>query len=193
MKKFPPRAIGPTEIMIMARAAYVHLETPWSNNDDDKKKYQLVAIIDNEDKATLEAVNTAVENAVKEGTSKKWGGKRPFELRLPLQDGRKKEGQDGFDNSMYLSVKSGTQIKPVGLNNQIIPFDEVYSGCYVILRINFYPFEMGSKGVACGLNGVMKFADGERLGGGGDGSGAFSGMDMTQYADTDSFGGLDDM
>ena len=42
--------------------------------------------------------------------------------------------------------------------------EKVYSGCYVYANISFYPFKSnGNKGVACGLNGVMRARDGEPL------------------------------
>ena len=45
--------------------------------------------------------------------------------------------------------------------------DEVYSGCYARVSINFYGFNAaGNRGIACGLGNIQKIADGERLGGG---------------------------
>ena len=51
--------------------------------------------------------------------------------------------------------------------NEILDPNEVYSGCYGRVSVIFYPYNAsGSKGIACGLNNVMKVAEGERLGGG---------------------------
>ena len=48
----------------------------------------------------------------------------------------------------------------------IIDSTEVYSGCYGHASITFYPFSMnGNKGIACGLNHLMKTIDGDPLGG----------------------------
>ncbi len=45
--------------------------------------------------------------------------------------------------------------------------DEVYSGCYARVSVNFYGYNAaGNKGIACGLGNVQKVEDGERLGGG---------------------------
>ena len=50
--------------------------------------------------------------------------------------------------------------------NEILDPDEVYSGCWGRVSINFYPFNTnGNKGVGAGLNNVQKLKDGERLGG----------------------------
>ena len=45
--------------------------------------------------------------------------------------------------------------------------DDFYSGCYGAVTINFFPYEnSGNKGVAAGLNNLIKTRDGERLSGG---------------------------
>jgi hypothetical protein len=44
--------------------------------------------------------------------------------------------------------------------------EDVYSGCYARVSINFYGFNVsGNKGIACGLGNVQKVDDGERLDG----------------------------
>ena len=44
---------------------------------------------------------------------------------------------------------------------------ELYSGCYGSASINFFAYNTkGNKGVAAGLNNVIKTRDGERLSGG---------------------------
>jgi hypothetical protein len=48
----------------------------------------------------------------------------------------------------------------------IIDQEELYSGCYGHASITFFAFNTsGNKGVACGLNHLMKVKDGESLGG----------------------------
>ena len=43
---------------------------------------------------------------------------------------------------------------------------EVYSGCYVRASITFYPFNTnGNRGIACGLQNIQKWCDGEPLNG----------------------------
>lgn len=57
---------------------------------------------------------------------------------------------------------------------------EVYSGCYVRASISFYPFNTnGNRGVACGLQNVQKWCDGEPLNG--------------RVRAEDEFGALDDV
>ena len=48
----------------------------------------------------------------------------------------------------------------------ILDRDEVYSGCYARVSLNFYAFNSnGNKGIACGLGNIQKIRDGESLGG----------------------------
>ena len=50
--------------------------------------------------------------------------------------------------------------------NPILDRDEVYSGCYARVSLNFYAFNSnGNKGVAVGLGNIQKIRDGESLGG----------------------------
>ena len=49
---------------------------------------------------------------------------------------------------------------------EIIDTSELYSGIYGRASISFYAFNSnGNKGIACGLNNLQKFRDGEPLGG----------------------------
>ena len=42
----------------------------------------------------------------------------------------------------------------------------MYSGVWAIISVTFYGYDVsGNRGVACGLNNVMKYKDGDRLGG----------------------------
>ena len=50
--------------------------------------------------------------------------------------------------------------------NEIMTRDEFYSGCYGRASINFYAFNVQSKGIAAGLNNLQKLEDGEPLAGG---------------------------
>ena len=52
------------------------------------------------------------------------------------------------------------------INANILDRNEVYSGCYARVSLNFYAFNSnGNKGVACGLGNIQKIRDGESLGG----------------------------
>ena len=65
-----------------------------------------------------------------------------------------------FPNSTTAPQIVDKAVKP------ILDRDEVYSGCYARVSLNFYAFNSnGNRGVACGLGNIQKIRDGEYLGG----------------------------
>ena len=57
--------------------------------------------------------------------------------------------------------------------------DEVYSGCYGWVSVNFFAYNnAGNRGIAAGLNNVLKTKDGEFLGGRSSAQSDFSGIDL---------------
>ena len=62
----------------------------------------------------------------------------------------------------------------------------MYSGCYVYASVNFYAYNTsGNKGIAAGLNNVLKVADGEPLGGRISAEADFYDMDIPEDAPAD--------
>ncbi len=62
----------------------------------------------------------------------------------------------------------------------------MYSGCYCYVSINFYAFAVeGNKGIAAGLNNIMKIKDGDRLSGGASADEDFGDIEPEEE-DTDS-------
>ena len=60
----------------------------------------------------------------------------------------------------------------------ILDQEEVYSGCYCNVSINFFAFaKEGNKGIAAGLNNIQKIRDGERLAGGSTAEDDFEALD----------------
>ena len=62
--------------------------------------------------------------------------------------------------------------------------DEFYSGCYGRASINFYAFNVSSKGIAAGLNNLQKLEDGEMLAGGSTAEEDFGGDNAIQDDDS---------
>lgn len=149
------------------RFSYANIWEPQSINGSDPK-YSVSLLIPKEDKKTLNAINKAIEAAKELGKSAKFGGKIPPNLKLPLRDGDVDRPDDEVYAGHYF-VNANCKTKPgiVDKNGQpIIDSTEVYSGCYGHASITFYPFSMnGNKGIACGLNHLMKTIDGDPLGG----------------------------
>ncbi len=151
----------------VVRASYLHIWEPSAVNDGDVKKYSASLIIPKSDKSTIAKIEAAVKAAAEQGKAK-WGGKIPAKLKTPLRDGDEERPDDeAYANSWFLNSNAKTKPGIVDSNAQpIMNQDEVYSGCFIRASITFYPFDTnGNKGVACGLNHIMKVKDGEPLGG----------------------------
>ena len=76
----------------VVRLSYANVWEPASINGSNPK-YSVSLIIPKSDKQTLDAINAAVDAAIKEGVAK-FGGKIPNKaaLKLPLRDGDKTDG-----------------------------------------------------------------------------------------------------
>lgn len=150
------------------RLSYCHLFTPAKAPGSDTEKYSVSVIIPKSDKATINKINAAVEEAKKQGASSKWGGKVPSRLHTPLRDGDEDRPDDpAYADSYFFNCSSKNRPAVVDRDIQdILDPSQVYSGCYGRVNVNFYAFDTnGNRGIAVGLNSVQKIADGEPLGG----------------------------
>ena len=88
-------------------------------------------------------------------------------LKLPLRDGDVERDDAAYQDSYFINANSVTAPQIVDKHVQpILDQNEVYSGCYARVSINFYAFNTnGNRGVACGLGNIQKIRDGEPLGG----------------------------
>lgn len=151
----------------IVRLSYEHVWEPNSINGGTPK-YSVSLIIPKSDKKTIEAINNAVDNAIKDGVSK-FGGKLPNKaaLKLPLRDGDVERDDEAYKNAFFLNANSTTP--PQIVDTAVLPIldrNEVYSGCYAKVSVNFYAFNSnGNRGIACGLGNIQKIRDGEPLGG----------------------------
>ena len=149
------------------RLSYEHVWEPASINGGEEK-YSASLIIPKSDKATVNAIQKAVDAAIEEGLAK-FGGKKPNKaaIKLPLRDGDAEREDEAYQNSFFVNANSRTAPQIVDRSVQpILDRNEVYSGCYIRASISFYAFNSnGNKGIACGLNNIQKIRDGEPLGG----------------------------
>lgn len=169
-----------TKVVIPCRFSYVHVWEPTAIGDNVEKKFSVSCIIPKTDKATVDKVNAAIQAAYTLGLSSKWGNKKPANAKNPLRDGDTDRDDENYVGSYFINASCKTRPSVVGLDrNPIINQDEFYSGCYGYVSINFYPFDAnGNKGVAAGLNNVMKVKDGEPLGGRSTAENDFADIDM---------------
>lgn len=172
---------------IQGRLAYVHLDKPHAapGVKDAEPKYQCCIMIPKTDTKTISLISEAIGEAKTAGTAK-WG-KAPTNLKKPIKDGDAKndEGEplypDEFHGHIFFNATTKQKLVILNRLKEEIPADQVYSGCYALVNVNFFPYDTGSKGIAAGLNGVLKTYDGERLGGGpGDGRNEFDDIDIPE-------------
>lgn len=152
---------------INTRLSYFNGWEPVSINGG-AEKYSVSVLIPKTDKETINAINAAVDAAIEEGIAK-FGGKKPNKaaIKLPLRDGDVERDDDAYKGHYFVNANSTTPPQIVDKSvRPILDRNEVYSGCYARVSLNFYAFNSnGNKGVACGLGNIQKVKDGEPLGG----------------------------
>lgn len=149
------------------RLSYTHVFNKYvPDGSDDEGKFMTNVLIPKSEKATVKALQAAIESAKKSGIVGKWGGKEPKKLDLPLRDGDEKDDEI-YEDCWYLNAKCKTRPGIVGKDNQpIMDEEEIYSGVWCYVSVTFYPYSVsGNSGVACGLNNLKKFKDDDHLGG----------------------------
>ena len=152
------------------RFCYANVFEPTSMQEGGEKKYNVAVLISKKDKATIDKINKAVDNAIQAGIDKVGkNGKPVANLKMPLRDGDEERPDDAAFAGCYF-VNCTSQRKPGVVDadlNPIMEKEDFYSGCYGRVSINFYAFNVsGNKGVAAGLNNLQKLEEGERLAGG---------------------------
>lgn len=169
------------------RLSYTHLFNKYNPDGDSADgKYMTNALIPKKEKETVKAIQEAIENAKKAGVVSKWGGKEPKKLDMPLRDGdTDKEDDVEYEDHYYVNAKSKTRPGVIDRDKSpIVEEGEMYSGVWAILSVTFYAYDVsGNRGVACGLNNVMKYKDGERMGGRSSAESDFADLDMEDDED----------
>ncbi|WP_249168829.1 MULTISPECIES: DUF2815 family protein [unclassified Fusobacterium] len=155
------------------RLSYVHLFEPYAPTEGQEAKFSTTILIPKSDTVTMGKIQSAIEEATKQGEQKQWGGKRPPKVANPLHDGDGTRPSDGMEygeeckGHWVITASSKADRKPGivdNLCNPIIDQTEVYSGMYARVTINFFPYAVGGKkGIGCGLGNIQKLADGEPL------------------------------
>lgn len=149
------------------RLSYTHVFNRYNPDGDQADgKYMTSVLIPKDEKETIEAINKAIAEAKKQAIVSKWGGKEPKKLDMPLRDGDEKDDEN-YEGHLFVNAKSNT--RPGIVDRKKVPIvdeEEVYSGVWAIVSVTFFGYDKnGNKGVACGLNNIMKFKDDEHFGG----------------------------
>jgi len=169
------------------RLSFLHVWEPTSMQDGGPKKYSAALLIPKSDKETIKKINAAIAAAVEQGLPK-WGGKKPAVLKMPLRDGDVEKPDDVNYKGHYWINSSSSQAPGVldSDKNEMIDKTKLYSGCYAKADVNFYAFNtQGNKGIACGLNNILKVKDGPALAGKESASVAFKDIEVEQDGDDD--------
>lgn len=155
------------------RLSFVHLSAPYAREPGAQPKYECQILIPKADSATKARMDAALAAAIKRGAEKGYLKGIPADkVKNPIYDGDgyRADGYTPFPKECkgcwVITARSNNQPAVVdSAKNPIINDDEIYSGMYAKVAIDFYAFARNSnKGIAAGLGNVMKVADGERLG-----------------------------
>lgn len=176
------------------RFSYAHVHEAHAVEEGQTKKYSVSLLIPKSDTVTVSKIQEAIKSALEAGKAK-FGGKIPTNYKNPLRDGdTEREDDENYEGHFFVNANSAkkpgivdaTRSKEImseadyqarirgkseaeitAIDEKRSP-EEFYSGCFGKASVNFYAFNVsGNKGIACGLNNLMKLEDGENLGGSG--------------------------
>jgi len=174
------------------RLSYVHIFQPEATTEGGEKKYSVSLIIPKTNKALLDNIKVAIEAAKQAGIAK-FGGRIPANLKTPLRDGDlERPDDDAYAGCWFINASSKTKpgiVKRMKINgeNKLVEVtneEDVYSGCYGFASVNFFAFNTsGNKGIAAGLNNILKTRDGEYLGGRASAENDFGDVNLDTYED----------
>lgn len=174
----------PTKVLTgEVRLSYANLITPRAPQPGQKERYSVTLLIPKTDVATKADIDASILAAYNDGVSKKWNGAHPTPKNIIHDgDGLRPSGVpfgDECKGCWVITASSYNKPQVVGIDNincELAPQD-IYSGMYARVTLNFFPFDTaGSKGVGCGLGNVLKTRDGEPLGGGASAASDFEGV-----------------
>ena len=156
-----------TKVVVPCRISFANIWEARSINGGDEK-YSVSLLIPKDDKKTLAAIDKAIAAAKEAAKSKKWGGKIPANLKLPMHDGDiDRPDDENYSEHMFFNATSKDAPQIVDRHVQpILDPMECGSGDYCNVSVNFYGFAAsGNRGVAAGLQNIQLVRHGERLAG----------------------------
>lgn len=178
------------------RLSYCHLFTPKAVAAGAEKKYSVSVIIPKSNTKLVAKIKQAINAALQMGVaSATFKGKMPTNWRNPLRDGDiDKANDEAYADSWFINAISKTKpgvMKRVKINgeNKLVEVtneEDIYSGCYGIVSINFFPYNnAGNTGIGAGLNNVLKTNEGDYLGGRSSAQTDFGGVNLDAYDNDD--------
>ena len=137
---------------------------------DEDGVFRTSILVPKKDKALVQQIEEAIEEAKEYGKTAKWGGKIPRNLKIAFQDGDDSDLDKYPENEGHwlLNARSKKKVGLVDIDRQpILDPEEIYSGCWAYVSVTSFAYDNESKGVSFFLNNIMKARDDERFGGGG--------------------------
>lgn len=151
-------------------------------NDDGKLVFSVRADFDPatckgfdpaDPKSVPDWAKEGIKAAIEAGKVKKWNGKVPNGLKMPLLDGDD-SGKEELEGLYYMNLKSYGRRPPIvgpdgkAMDPDLEVNDEtIYSGAKFRAKIQFAPYDhKGNKGIGAYVVAIQKVADGERKSGG---------------------------
>lgn len=186
----------PKLVVTGVRFSYCNLTTPRVPQGGGEPKYSCTILLPKTQTEMMQQIRKAVEEAVADGVKTKWNGVRPPILNIPIHDGDGVRPSDGMpfgdECKGHWVFSASSKDAPQIVDKHVMPIlnpSDTYSGMYGNVSVNFYPYmHSGKKGIGCGLNNVMKTADGDALAGRSSASSDFAGFaEQGDFA----FGGID--
>ena len=181
------KTTSPTKVVVPCRISFANIWEPKSINGSEEK-YSVSCLVPKADKKTLAKIEKAIDAAREDAKSKKWGGKIPPNLKLPLRDGDVERPDDeNYAEHMFFNATSKEAPQIVDRKVQpILDPMECGSGDYCNVSVNFYGFNAnGNRGIAAGLGNIQLIKHGERLAGR---ASAASDFEEVEGDDEDVFG-----
>jgi len=149
-----------------ARLSYVHVFSP-TVTPSGTKQYSVAVLIPKTDTETLGKIQSAIQQCESVLTSQL--GRVPATgYKRPLRDGDVERPNDpAYAGHYFFNANCKLPAPVIGADYEpIISEQELYSGCYARVSVNFYPFsQAGNRGTGVGLNAIQKLRDGEPLSG----------------------------
>ena len=140
------------------RFSYCNLFTPRAVQEGATPKYSVTLLIPKSDKATMQKIKAAMDEAKQKFMASNSGKKLPTNLKSTLHDGdgeRPNGGEFGEECKGCYVITVSSNNKPVLVHADKTPLtdpQELYSGCYGRAIINFYVYDtQGNKGISAGL------------------------------------------
>lgn len=195
--KAKPKVNGTKVVTGVVRLSYANLLQPKASGEGEEPRYSAQLIIPKSEKATLKALEQARKAAFDADGGSKLKGMKYANVRNTLRDAdeefdtddEKPELKDCYFINVSSKTKPGIVKRVNGANVETDDPEEVYSGVYAIVSLNFYAFNINNKnkGLTAGLNNVLVLGYGDYLGGRASANSDFSDMDFEEVDDEEEY------